>query len=708
MTSKDLSTTSITFPDLPYRYEIPLDARLKEFEKRFNRDNQIIILNGLSGTGKTSHLAQFVTERCDSCFSYFLSNNYWTWRQLNFVISLSKQMSILLDISINANQFLDAEKAKTYFYNLTTQVIDLAKKTNRKFYFVIDGLEWAFEGQLGERIIDIFPLPTHSKGLYLLGSINTKLLDQLSFEYCSEEPRAFSKLETKKYLEELNIEPDIIEQVHMYSDGVPGYISVISNLIESGVEVNRILDSPSKIEALAKIQWMNSNVENSNAREAHGALAFSLIPLGLDTLSIILNENPNDTKRYFIEAGLTRINNDGCYVFYPELLKRVAQERLKNQRENILQKLVKFYESHSENDQSAILLPEYYRFLGDYKALRTLLEPNKIISTIELSGDLSIIKRNVRYISEMAEKNSDEGIISFSILSSQLNTISDELIGESEVEALIALKQYERALKLAYSSRLLRTQVRFLSKIYTAMEQDGVTIPVSAINELSQIVRNLDKKELDAKEILNLAADLYPVLPDIATSMVDEVKKSEDELDPLDLLLMLSAVKNNNVDNKDTIEGIKSEVVKDIALIHTRWLSKLSLDELKVKVSGIRKTKTKEYIVRQWCLQNRRDNCLADAINLYLDVIVSSKDKYRVALRNLRQISDLIKYVSFENRPKLVNKFEIPLFLSIQVPIQEKVRLELNLAEAVYSLNKLEASNRLMSIYENLELYEIR
>ena len=148
----DLSQKSSTFPELALDPLIPLDSKIGEIKRKFSPQNQIIILEGSSGSGKTVHLAEFVKANPYTSFSYFITDNYWHRRQTSFLSSLCQQMSVAVGnkaenaLSID-NLSLDAERLKFIFETLVNKVIEVAKKTNTIFYFVIDGLERAFEGK---------------------------------------------------------------------------------------------------------------------------------------------------------------------------------------------------------------------------------------------------------------------------------------------------------------------------------------------------------------------------------------------------------------------------------------------------------------------------------------------------------------------------------------------------------------------------------
>lgn len=355
---------SNTFPEFEYDNLIPLDSKVREIEKRFNKDNQVIILSGMSGSGKTTHLAQFVQTYPDCCFSYFLTDNYWTWRQSNFLLSLCVQLSCFLgqEIRFDDTFLSDTERVKTYFETLVHQSLELARSQKKKLYFIVDGLEWAFEGVSGERIIDILPIPTSPKGLFFLGSINSKTANQLIFKHEIVEPRTFSILETEIYLADLQLDKKVIENIQKISGGIPGYIAILRRLVNNGnYSLDKIISHPAEINELLEIQWRTSNVEQSELKGVVALLAYSLVPLSCLILSHLSGVDQNIIEGYLQSTGLFQFLPDENIKFFPDILKGIAKDRLSNLQDLSIEKLTKYYEDQVNQKSTNLLLPEYYR-----------------------------------------------------------------------------------------------------------------------------------------------------------------------------------------------------------------------------------------------------------------------------------------------------------------------------------------------------------
>jgi hypothetical protein len=170
-------------------------------------------------------------------------------------------------------------------------------------------------------------------------------------------------------------------------------------------------------------------------------------------------------------------------------------------------------------------------------------------------------------------------------------------------------------------------------------------------------------------------------------------------------MMMLASMHAETIaKDNDTLSKIENSDLQEIALTHSPWLTKLSAYEVIEKANQITQTKAKIYLFREWCLQNKKDANAHLVIDLALDTIVADRD-YRVPLRDLRQLSEPLRNCTPSLMVNLCNRFDIPLFTSLHSPFEERVRLELNLAEALVNVDNSQAWGRFDKVYN--EIFEL-
>lgn len=709
----DLSMKSSTFPELSFNPLIPLEPKIRDLQKKFSPQNQRIILRGSSGSGKTVHLAEFVKANPQTSFSYFLTDNYWSQRQTSFLSSLCQQMGAIVggksfDTALGFNNpNLDAERLRIIFEGLVHKVIEFAKKNNSVFYFVIDGLEWAFEGKAEERIIDLIPLQTNPRYLYFLGSISSSTNNNLEFDFLPEEPTTFSSLDIKNYLEkgDINVSVDFVNKIQEISGGIPGYLYALRKLHLDGVQdIFRAIETPPDVEDLLKLQWNATSEKVGNEEKLILAtIAYSVIPLKTNVISESTKIDIEHINKFLTSSGIVRQSKNNELTFFPELLRKIAQNKLMDFKTKVVGALIAYYKERKNEVNANTLLSEYYLISNDYSGVETLINPLSISKFISESGDLGGIRRIAEKAKELAHQQSNRlGVLYSSLLASQLKSLSNQIIGESEIKALIAMDEFDKALELTYAIKLELLRVRLLGRIYIAKEKKGLTLQRSGLDELKQMIENLDTTNLDPQEVLLTAADIFPILPDTSTALIDKVKGQENSQTAMDVIYTLASIQSSDTTDESIVDKIENRDLQEMALLSSPWLAKLSSNEIIGKAKNVLQTKTKEFLLREWCKQNKSDSHLQEVIEATLDVINSDSD-YRVPLRNLRQLSDTLRNCNPEDAKRIISRFDVPNFTSLRSPTDERVRLELNLAEVVMPISTSEAWDRFWAIYNDVK-----
>src|SRR6266498_1568675 len=704
----NLLDKSITYPELYLDPLIPLDSKIGELQRKFNSQNQIVILKGPSGSGKTVHLAEFVKANPYVVFSYFITENYWSRRQTAFLSSLCQQIETIVggkagsSLSID-NPNLDSERLKFIFETLVQKIIEMAKRTNVTYYFVVDGLERAFDGNPGERIADLLPFPTHSKHLYFLGSISNSATDSLNFNYIAEEPRTFSSLETKTYLEKAGIDlpPEVLDKIQTTSGGIPGYLYALRKLHVNQIQdIADAIEKPFVIEDLLKIQWNASVAKAADTEKLHLALiAYSITPLTSSAVSEMIESKEDEINKFFAGSGLLRQNKDNGWAFYPDFLKKIAQDKLLNLKNSATNLLINYYEKRRSERESTFLLPEYYLLSNDYSGIKDLLSPLDITKSIYEFSDLGATRHLLTYAKDLAYQHSQKlGLIKCALLSSQLRSLSNEVIGESEIKALISISKFDKALELTYAIKIAVLRIRLLARIYSAMEKKGVTVSKSSLDELKQMAEGLEIRGLDPEEILLTASDIFPILPDTSTAIIDKIKGQHNTQTAMDLIYAFASMQSENASDDNVIDKIENKNIQELALM-SPWLAKLTSTEIINKVSKASHTKAKVFLLREWCQQKKSDPHLHYVVDVALDII-NSDTNYKIPLRYLRQLSNSIRNCAPDQIERLAQRFDIPNFTSLRSPIEERVRLELNIAEAVNLVSTSEAWERFWKVYD--------
>lgn len=688
------------FPNIP-NLQIPRDTLVRSVTKKFNVNSPIQTVTGARQTGKTNFLAQFARQHSDNSIYYFINPSPLTQTQYAFLFSLCQQMSKLLDKHPPPDTILiDSlmRQAKELFNTLRRR----AKAHDTDYYLIIDGLEWALEEQKDGRIIDLFPL-FNSTTPYMLFSCRLDRVDKLPenfrVECINSEMWAFNQNDTHQYFGDLLTTKEI-DKIHRKYNGIPGYLNIVKQEIQNNPDYD-IDAAPEDLNTLIKKKVQS--VINTSSEEVRKALSFltvSPVPLSVNVVAELVSSK--DAKKLIESLKRTELIKyntiKNSFVYTNELIQEIYRSNPGNDTKKMTQKLLEYAKVNLPDED--MLLDFLQTEIDDYEGLQDRLTEASIIKTIEHPrAGVSSILRRLHSAMEMAHHRNDvDGLIKWSVASSAIKSFISQAVSEREIHALIAIGYSQKAVSKALNLPEFTSQIRLLSRIYKSMEERYESVPDDALDSLKAMVESLKIKDLDRDIAQEITIDLFPVLPDLALSLLEKV--------------LGQSSKQNLVETAiETIEHNSQEQAKDhliasiqdrISPIHIRqivskWLTGLSIDDLLDRIEAVEINQAKEYIVRQWCKHNRDSQSLVEGIELWQENAISNRDP--ISLRNLRQITELIVDLSVDKRKRLIPILEIPEFLSINSPIEEWVRVRLNLAEARFEFDSDSAQEQIDTIF---------
>ncbi len=702
------AASAANIPDTPV-IEIKRDASVNYIARKFNSDCQKQIVVGPPQTGKTNLLSQFVRQHSDRTISYFITPSPLTQEQYTFLFSLSKEISRVLG-KPPPNYDIKLESLKNLFSELWNSLHRRAKSRKVHYYLLVDGVEWGLIGKEGSRISDLFPLLTFSESPYLLLSCNADKVDALSdyseYQKIESELWLFNHSETKDYFRDVpNLSAEEINKIHDKYGGRPGYLKIVKNAVLTNP--NFELDSaPDDLNTLIE-QQVEFVFKSSNSVTlcALKLLAVSPVPLLANMLAEMTN---NDVDRLIDElkrTGLIRYDSGRHRLEYvDELTKEFSKLSIGDERKSIISQLLDHVKNKATGEDTLIdlLLIE----VGDYDGLKRRLTIPAIIKTVSGSstGISGIIKR-FQAASEMAHQKNDTDVLMKCMIGTNVaKSFVSHAINQAEITALIAIGESQEALRKAYALPEVTTMIRLLARTYSCIKERGNTVPNDAKDSLKTMVKNLRIKEIDEEITQGLALDLFAILPDTAISLLETVIKRTEKQNIVESAIEILSENIQEQKRKEMSLPVKDKINKgnSVRLI-SKWLNKLSFEELLNELKSIENTKAKEYIIREWCRHNRGNEKIVQAIFLWQDTIISDR-KFVVALRSLRHISGLIinLSVSVDDKKSLINALKIPGFTSIDSPKEEWVRVRLNLSEALFGIDPKSSTVEIKEVYENV------
>ncbi|MDM8523067.1 hypothetical protein QUF80_06805 [Desulfococcaceae bacterium HSG8] len=693
------------FPDPPI-IEIQRDSAIDYIARKFNSDYPKQMVIGAPQTGKTNLLSQFVRQYSDRTISYFITSSPLTQEQYTFLYSLCSQISKVVGSTPPPCQ-VTLESLKSLFYELCNSLDRKAKSRKESYYLLIDGLEWALKGKEGSRIIDLFPLPDYPRSPYMIFSCRSDKIqvmpDDVKHQSIDILQWAFSRNETHQYFRDIDLPPNEIDKIHSKYEGTPGHLKIVKDTICTNSDFD-LESAPNDLNKL--INQQTEVVFKSSDQATLDALKFlavSPVPLLHSTLSGLTNSDPNNLVDKLKYTGLIRYDSEKKRLEYVnELTQGFLKEKIGKKLREITEQLLDYVKTETPDEEmlTDLLLIE----LGDYNGLKSRLSTSEVIKTISNhSTGISAIFRRLQSASEMAQQHNDIfGLIKWILGTNAAKSFVSHAVNQNEINALIAIGESQEALRRAYELPEITSKIRLIAKTYSSMKKKGDRVPKEALDSLKKMVGNLKIEEIDKGILQKIALDLFPTLPDVAVSLLEKLFKQAEKQSIVETAIESVSQKLQEQKDGDILLSIGDKMNRGY-FVHfiSKWLTGLSFKQLMEQIESIGNTKAKEYVIRQWCKQNPKDQKITKAIRVWQDNIVSDR-KFVVSLNSLRQLSELIINLSTDDRKSLIEILRVPEFTSIDSPKEEWVGFRLNLAEALFEIDSQKSQMEIEEVYENV------
>ncbi|MCP4338854.1 MAG: hypothetical protein GY799_08195, partial [Desulfobulbaceae bacterium] len=694
------------FPDVP-SIEISRDTPIRYIAQRFGDDCQKQMIVGDRQTGKTNLLSQFVRQYSDRTISYFVTPNPLSQEIHTFLLSLSQQMSKLLEKQPPDHQ-ITLENLKSLFTQLYQNLRERGRSRKIYYYIVIDGLEWSVKGKERERIIDLFPLQTFSHSPYLLCSCRSEevtIIPQHA-EYEVRDPKlwAFDDTQAEAYFKDVPVSPDKIKKINAKYGGSPGYLKIVKDTIRVEPDFD-IESSPKDLDSLFN-QQVETVFKTSTqiVRDALEFLAVSPVPLLAGMLSKLLGTEAKNLVKNLRRTGLIGYDpQQGRLEYLNELTKAIVKAGLDKRRSEIVQRLLEYIEANASDED--VLIDLLLRELDDYEGFQERLQIPAVIKTLSDSKTIiSGIIKKYQTAFEMAQEHNDYGgLIKWSLGINAAKSFVSHAINQDEINALISIGEFEKALKRVYALPEETSKIRLLARTYTSMKERGEDIRKDAIEPLREMVKNLNIREIEKDLAQEIAIDLFPVLHDEAIALMEGVIGQVEKQSIVETAIEAVSASLQQQAEESLVSAIRDRMsVGDADHVISEWLRGLTYEKLGEEIKTVKNTRAKEYIMRQWCRQNQEDDNIVQAIYEWQNVIIHSDRTFVMPLRSLRHITELIIKLPVDERRGLIDALKVPEFTSIDSPKEEWVRVRLNLAKAQFEINSERAQEEIQETHENV------
>ena len=706
----DLTVVCRSFPVSPHP-EIHREHFLDTIDKIFEGDTLLVVVEGVDGIGKTTFLAQYAKRHPNHALSLFIKPTSRLAYDPEYLrLDLCEQLHWLL-----YKKALDVETVDESY--LRTQLVKLQRRARNRetYYFIIDGLHDLPEKD--SRIQDII-----LKDMLPLGLPSFRFLisgDQKHFSNCIHKSivsktfplSALSLDEAETYLKELSLKRREFEAVHRMCGGVPGHLEIVRRMLKSGINVQSLLEEePDKLPEFVALEWSKTETANNSQKKMLAIIAYGRKGYSMADIARILDLKRTTVEDFLGHLGIVNIDSKKIEVsFVSEAHRKYAAKQLTDFKEEITNLLIDDLLKDSNSPAALECLPDYYEQSGRFDELISYLTPAYFANVLQSSQSLNPVCRKAEQGLMAARMlNRNENLMQFSMQKSVIIEMDGADIWRSEMEARMALKDYESALALAQSAILKEDRLHLLS-IIARMKHEQKLLPEQELMEqIVSLYEQIDQEALGERAV-EIGSNLICCDPDLAISMVEtSTHTTEDNKDALDLAftkLTIAALHANRGQSRvtnaveKTRSRIKNPKLQRFSATASLFFGDYTAAEVIVHVDKL-EIKNRLFFLRHWTIANQEREDAAEVVDYSLDLLIKNTP-YTPKTRDLREIATPLPSVSDKHKARqLVGRFDSQKGSIEKLGTTEDyVRLQLLLAQTESKYDFTSAHNRILEIY---------
>lgn len=677
-------------------------------------ENPVVFLEGDEGDGATTTLAQFCLKYPDQTFSLFIKPASRFAYSLDYLrLALAEQFYWYLYSKVFDKPFLDHSEFSTLIHHVRR------KKKASTLYFVVDGLHQipSEDQRMVESIIkEVLPLGIDNFRFIISGQqaeigkyiskVGSKPYQQLRFR-----PE-----DTEIYLAGLGIQPQDISEIHKICKGVPGRIASVKRLLQGGTTLQSILDSePSKYLEFIRLEFDALETLNQLCLLVLGVMTFAKRPLSKNELAEITGAVEIDFTKIQTSCSFLNCNiNSGTMEFVSESHRRFAEKRLEPFQNEALARQVDYLLQNPNSEMALRFLPSYYQQLNQQQAIVDLLSTDHYAKLLETTQSISALRNRADLGAKSASLlKQATGVFKFSLQRSIFVAVASQDALESEVAALVALDQPNKALVLANQAAAKEARLALLVTYARRVKEKRGVVDADLVNFIKELSSEIDFAEIRDRAI-EIAADILHFDADLAIKIVEQANKrasnprdQDEAFAHLSITASLSKIPNRAAVNDKAGKRISDEALQKLTSSFAVLVESLSSEEVIKTVEQMESTHRLFFLKTYVKIRREADNIL-DVVEYSLDLIIR-ETSYTPKSRDLAELAIPLPFATKDKirLDNLISRFETQLGLVAKVAFSKDiVMLQLRLAHAEMSIDSKRACERINETYYEVAAIE--
>ena len=708
----DVESLCLSFPEVPERL-ISHEHVLQAMDSRLLA-TPCIVLEGDEGIGKTTLLVQFARRHAQQTFALFIQPaNRMAYDVASLKFDLCQQLStFILHRDMDESDFRDESLLGLLLIRLQQR----AQRQKLTYFFILDGYDGIPEKDAlyREQIFDLLPLGCPQfRFLFASGSESLPEPIRRHLHPQSFPVYPFSEADSEEYFSQIVPQNTDVKYIHEFCHGLPGRLAIVYRLLENGnTSLSSLMnDMPKELEDLFRYEWApTARILDEPLRMLLAVLAHDQEKHRISDLARLLHQTEETVQNLLRPLTFVSIKNGpGEVTFFSEAHRRYMVRELSSLKKAVDDLIIADLMKRPTEEPTLVRLPGLLVEGNRTNDLIHYLETPVFISMIDKQQSLTLAIRQAGLGTKTAlELSRGTDAFRFSLVQSALLELRGTDVGQSEIEAYLAVGEYDTATVLAQQTMLKEDRLLLLAVIAKSYQQHAETPPPALLEQIRQVYDEVDREHL-GEAAVEIAAILLYTLPELAIALVEESVHASGSDDSVDLMLMglsLAAIEKREVaTERFAVEELGSHI-KDPEMRQLNDAIALLLhgdsgSDVIARAKPLNPVNRRVFFLGAWVEANARHPDALIVIDYALKVMQESNEYPHMA-RDYRKLAEALPYSrdSIKIQSSIQTMDMQKSYVEHHGPTQEYVQLQLLLAraEAPYDLNS--ALDRVITIWD--------
>lgn len=703
----NLNTLSDSFPKIA-EDSISRENYIAHIESSLSH-NRVICANGVEdGVGVTTLLALFAKKHAQECVSLFNSHYSTAFQTIGFIEhTIAKQLNFYL-----YNEICDVTDG--LINRIKWKATRKLNNSRNRLYFIFDGynnLTTECKNSLRKLLDDLYTIP-NSYFIFSGEKSEIEYFFPKEVAIGQVDVLPFSESETSSYFtkEFPDIDIDNLSTITKISRGIGSRMVVLKEQLKATASINEYLlnDIDENTDLLEDVLENITNSTNATDVVIFALLTYSEIPLSINAVSSIVGISDVDIHNFISRYNnLVFISSDEILKIRSSIFHKYLKQKLINRKRFVVENLVLHITKFDNVNQSFQALPNLLKEAHNERAILEYIDSDIIRSFVKRTASQAIVNEHCDLGFSASSKYPAEAIdraFRYAVYKSCSKEIEKNELWDSEIDALLAIGEYEEACALAQNVYLKEEQLKCFLLIARKKQKLSNSLYQNIISNINELINTIDFEHIPNKSI-ELAKLLLPVDVNKALTIIERVEKANKgkiNLDKLYSALSLSLeepVLNNTGANKDVIQSkISDEGLRQLSNAMRYIFGNCDVERLIEELDKLSSDFHRLYLLQHWIPEHKNLSGIESIVIYALKIIIRVSDNDVPKAGFVKKICEPLPSIPIESLSDVIALLD-SMKGSIASPSSDYVEIQLALCKALFNNNHSDAELKLMELY---------